>query len=191
MTEPIWLATHGGLFSGKTTIAEFLRDEHGFKYFSYTDMLKAFAIESLRAVGVEVSLAQMKADKEKYRQYLIELARLIGYDEGYGLEELCARIADTPELRESNIVIDTLRAEAQIDILSKHGFRLLRVVTPIQERRRRARALGLTDAEFTKKAKDPTENPLMYREGEIQVIGNGNLHAIYDQIVEAYRTHAA
>ena len=182
------LALHGGLFSGKTTLADYLRDEHGWHYVSYTDMLKAFASQALDAVGLEVSVQQMKLEKEKYRQFIIELGHVIDFDNGYGLDELCYLLEQ--HVPNEHIIFDNVRFEAQFDILARNGFRLLRVVTPVQERRRRARAFGLTDAEFTKRMKDSSEAPLMYREGEIQVMGNGNLHAVYEQIMDAYRAAA-
>lgn len=188
MSEKILVAITGGLFTGKTTLAEYLRDEHGFKYISYTDMLKTFAQEALHAVGLDVSIAEMKANKEKYRAFIIALGHLIDFDNGYGLEELADTIrAHAPH---DNIVLDNVRFEAQMDILERHGFRMLRVVTPIQERRRRARAVGLGLAEFNKRVADPTEQPLVYRPGEIQVMGNGNLHAVYQQIIDAYQVAA-
>jgi dephospho-CoA kinase len=189
MGEPIWVAITGGIFTGKTTLAEYLRDEHGFKYVSYTDMLKTFASEALAAVGLEVSVEAMKADKEKYRHFIIALGHLIDFDNGYGLEQLAETIKAT--CPNENVVVDNMRFEAQMDILERHGFRMLRVVTPIQERKRRARAFGLTAEAFQQRTSDPTETPLAYRPGEIAVMGNGNLHAVYQQIVDAYRSESA
>lgn len=188
MSEPMRLAISGGLFSGKTTLAEFLHDEHGFRYFSYTDMLKGYVSKMLAVVGFDVSVEAMKADKEKYRQLIIAVGHVIDFDHGFGLEELAQLVEK--EAPNDHVVVDNMRFDTQMDILDRHGFRMLRVVTPIQERKRRARAFGLTPEEFVKRMADPTEAPLAYRPGEISVMGNGNLHAVYEQIVSAYRSES-
>ena len=167
------LALHGGLFSGKTTLAEALRDQGNFQLIDYTGLLKLLAVEALNAIGVTVTIEEMLANKEKYRPFIIELGRLCGFDEGFGLDEIVEKLQD-----DISYVLDNVRFDAQYEKLEKAGFILVRVQTPMHIRVARAIGKGITRQEFARRIEDATEAPLREFPNEVRISVDGPIEDI-------------
>ncbi|HEY7416826.1 MAG TPA: hypothetical protein VH593_16690, partial [Ktedonobacteraceae bacterium] len=145
------LALHGGLFSGKTTLAKRLTYE-GFALFSYTDLLKEYTAKALTACGIPTTLDDILADKERFRTLIIALGTMLDFDHGFGIREHIPPLLD----RYENIVFDNVRFSSQMDILAELGFRLVRITTPEAIRRERAFNLGYNDHTFAQRLADET-----------------------------------
>lgn len=169
------LAIHGPLKSGKSSLAQALQDR-GFQVLNYTDLLKQYLSEALAAIGIQVSVEEMHADKEKYRQLLIEFATVIGFDDGFGIDRMLSEIKPDAE----GVVLDNVRFQKQYDLLKPEGFVLVRLTTPERVRLARARGEGMLRSEFEQYATQKTEQPLPEQPGEIKLNVSGNM----DKVVE-------
>ena len=82
--EHMLIALVGKAYTGKTAIAAELRDHHGFTILSFTDHLKslaAFALNSVTTPGARMlTVADILADKPKYRRFIQEFGSLIGFE---------------------------------------------------------------------------------------------------------------
>lgn len=172
------LALHGGLYSGKSTLASALR-ERGFAYVNYTDMLKELVVVALNAIGVEVTIEQLRAEKAKFRNYIIETGIICGFDDGYLIPEILAKLATMPD---QAVVWDNVRFPAQMDLLLPHGYRLVRLTTPLAIRQARAKAKGVSAAEFRAALKKPTEKPLPVYPGEVSISVDGDMDAVIQEL---------
>jgi hypothetical protein len=173
------LALHGGLFSGKSTLAHALVERSGFHYVNYTDMIKTFAVAALATVGIETTVEEIHANKERYRPFIIELATLLDFDHGYGIEEIC-RLLDEQGI--DRVVFDNVRFAAQYAKLRPHGFRLVRITTPWNTRAARAEAAGLDYNDFVTRTLQPTEEPLDYYPEEVEVSVDGPIEKVIDKL---------
>ena len=104
------LALTGGLFSGKTTLADALVERSKFKKIDYTGLLKRAAAMALQACGLEVTVEDILSDKEKYRPLLIELGHVLDFDHCYGIEEIIEQLED-----DESYVFDNCRFDAQYE----------------------------------------------------------------------------
>lgn len=169
------LALSGGLYSGKSTLARKLVNDCGFTLVNYTDILKGFAAVALQSIGVNVSTADIKADKEKYRRFIIEVGTLLGFDAGYGIDDLVQLLDAQARTR---VVFDCVRFGAQFELLRRAGFRLVRVETPYNARIERAAEAGVSFDAFAAKMADPSEQPLPHYPGEVSISVEGDLDAV-------------
>jgi hypothetical protein len=87
------------------------------------------------------------------------------------------------------VVLDNVRFPAQMEILAKYGFRLVRIVTPMEVRTDRALAKGLNEFEFERRIYDSSEEPLPAFPGEIELVVDGPmgdvLRDLFAKIAEA------
>lgn len=170
------LALHGYQFGGKSELAKAL-EELGFGYVNYTQLLKKYALLALAALGIDATLDDLEGpEKEKYRNFVIETGTVIGFDQGFGIDE-----SVIPAIQASGIeavVFDNVRFPAQMDKLLPHGFRLVRIVTPLETRLERAVAKGYTRAGYLKALEKITETPLPEYPGEIQIVVDGPMEDV-------------
>lgn len=182
------IALHGGLFSGKSTLAAAL-EAQGFGYINYTQLLKMLTVGALNAIGIDATLEDLEGrDKERYRPYVISTGSVRGFDQGWGIDEVVVPLlAKTGEPQ--GVVFDNVRFDAQMDKLVPLGFRLVRLTTPWAVRMDRAERKGMTVTEFRTATQDGTERPLSYYPGEIEVSVDGPMDAVLqelsDKIAEA------
>lgn len=183
------LALHGGLFSGKSTLAKELTARE-FTLVNYTDYLKELYARSLRAVGIDITKEQVIQNKEQERPHIISFGTRIGFDQGNYVEEALDEEATDPgQLCSSDgdglypdIVFDNVRFPAQVEKLLNYGFRLVRVNTPVAIRQERALAKGITQAQFLQRMSDPSEDPLPYFPGEVSLSVDGDIDKILQDL---------
>jgi len=179
------LALHGGLFSGKSTLATAL-EARGFVYVNYTRYLKVLYARSLRAVGIQMSADDVERDKERERPHIISFGSRIGFDKGNFVEECLDEEAsirhDEYTALADDIVFDNVRFDAQMEKLLTHGFRLVRITTPLSIRKERALAKGLTLSQFADRVEDPSEAPLSYFPGEASIAVEGDMDKVLNTL---------
>lgn len=181
------LALHGPFKAGKSYLAKALEDR-GWQVLNYTDFIKGKLCEALAAVGMQVTVEQMHANKEFYRPLIIEFATVIGCDQGYGVEDLIAQIKPDAE----GVVFDNVRFPAQWNLLETAGLTLLRLTTPDRVRLARARGVGMTKERFLAMAiEEPTEQPLPEQPGEIRLSVNGDIEKVLNELTAALLKQAA
>ena len=171
------IALHGGLKSGKSTLAKSL-EERGFQYLNYTDLIKQMLAEALAAIGVHVTVDEIRANKEKFRQLIIEFAAVVGFNDGFGIDRMLSEIK--PDV--TGVVFDNVRFLKQWEILQPEGFVLVRLTTPERIRLARARGEGMPRSEFEGYSAQLTEQPLPPQADEITLNVSGNLDKILDTL---------
>jgi hypothetical protein len=136
------------MYSGKSTLANYLHNNCDFYLMNYTDKLKSLGVEALNTAGINITLADIVKDKRHYRPFLQEFGTAIGFDEGYGVD-LC--IEEWTEAGEpEHIVFDNVRFQSQFSRLVPFGFVLAKLHVSPEEQTRRARSKGLEAAEIRK-----------------------------------------
>lgn len=150
------LALVGAMYSGKTRLANYMRDEHGVTVLSYTDSLKVKLVDALNAIGVRVTLDDVLANKKVYRPLLQELGSFLGYDEGYGVRKMVEQwqALGSPE----PVIFDNVRFPAQWEMLKEYGFVLVGMQVSRGIQVARARGLGVSDEDFAKMASHNAES---------------------------------
>jgi len=184
------LALHGGLFSGKSTLAKEL-EARGFTYVNYTRYLKVLYARSLCAVGIQMSADDVERDKERERPHIISFGSRIGFDKGNFVEECLDEEASSvshPAGMGGNdglypdIVFDNVRFDTQMEKLLPLGFRLVRLDTPFATRAARAALKGVDQASFAERCNDPSEAPLSYFPGEVSISVEGDIDTILNTL---------
>lgn len=134
-----YIALTGQIATGKTAVAQALV-ARGYLLISYTDLLKDRVAQALTNSGVQTSLADILADKEKYRGLIQEFGTAIGFDDGgkYVNEALAEWIA----LGKPKAVFDNVRTEAQAASVEDHGFVIVQLKAHRGTRTGRIRAAG-------------------------------------------------
>lgn len=171
------LALHGPLKSGKSSLAQALQ-ERGFQYLNYTDLLKQLLCEALASIGVNLTVEEIHANKEKYRQLIIEFASVAGFDDGFGIDRMLAEIK--PDA--TGVVFDNVRFLPQWKLLKAEGFILVRLTTSERIRLARARSEGMQRSIFEALATLDTEKPLPPQDGEITLNVAGNMETVIDEL---------
>jgi len=130
--KPIRIALTGPMHSGKTTLAKYLEDTEKFALCNYTDTLKKLLVIMLNEIDYaqlanlprELTVADVKANKAKYRPMLQELGTLLGFDNG-GYVDVVTRVLKTSGMP---AVFDNVRFASQLEMLKPRGFKLVRFV---------------------------------------------------------------
>src|SRR5579859_3385421 len=153
----MYLALTGDIYAGKTRLARSLESQ-GFLFISFTDLLKKYAVKSLTACGIPVTLEDVLRDKAVYRPYLQELGSLIGFNDNpkYVREALSAWDGE-------KCVFDNVRTPEQWAVLKNFGFTLVEVRVDYSTQRERAANLGVTGAALEKAINHPIEGALCGR----------------------------
>lgn len=148
------IALTGACYSGKTNLARSL-EQRGYLFISFTDLLKQYAVKSLTACGIPVTLEGILKDKRLYRPYLQELGSLIGFNDNpkYVREALAVWDGEA-------CVFDNVRTPQQWDVLKGFGFTLVEVKIDHLTQRERAANLGVTGAALGKVLQHPIEGML-------------------------------
>lgn len=150
------LALIGAMYSGKTSLANYMRDEHGVTVLSYTDSLKVKLVAALNAIGARITLQDVLSNKQVYRPLLQELGSFLGYDEGYGVRAMVEQwqALGGPE----PVIFDNVRFPAQWEMLKEHGFVLVGMQVSRAIQVARARGLGVSDEDLAKMASHNAES---------------------------------
>lgn len=120
------IALTGPMFSGKTTLANYLQDNHGYVWVNYTDYLKTLAVRALQSIGLSARVEDILTNKPTYRPFLQELGTVVGYDQGsYVLDCLNEACAGYP--LPDDVVFDNVRFATQYAKLQPLDFRLVRL----------------------------------------------------------------
>lgn len=185
MNEPKIVIT-GDFYAGKTTFSRYLESQ-GWTFIDHTGLLKTLGYTALQAAGAEIPASDLSTHKDKYRRFLEELGVLINWDEGFGVREALRRWradgARTP------VVLDTVRTIPQWLILEEEGFRLVRLVVPMEVRRRRAAAQGVSSERLIEIQSYLNQSLLPPQEGEIILHGarayNSGPEVTYEELSPA------
>lgn len=117
--------------AGKSTIADYLVAEHGYRKLSFAEPLRELAVlnegwrRALDSVNGDYVLA--KEEYPHFRQYLIDLGEGIRkYDPVYFVRALAQRITDMDP--ERPWVVDDVRMQVEVNFLHDMGFRFVHVV---------------------------------------------------------------
>lgn len=171
LRPPRRFAIHGRMFSGKSTIARLLDEEHGFLWANYTDYGKTIMARALSAMfGRHVSQAEVIRRKNELRPFLIEGLRVYGFDEGNGVDDMLKMLDLSPE---TEVIFDNVRYLAQYEKLKPYGFRLVRLVISDEEQERRAADAGMHYDELVRLRDEPSEQPVPVQHGEIALYCDG------------------
>ena len=128
-------ALTGPMYSGKTTLANYLEERYSYININYSRTLKHIACDMLNAVDYqelfhlsdELTVADIEANKPKYRAFLQEIGTICGFDNGGFVDKVCEQLDNYPA---ANAVFDNVRYPAQFEKLQKKGFVLVRLVDP-------------------------------------------------------------
>lgn len=134
------VAITGGIYSGKTTTAQYLRDNYGYTICQFSNKLKEYAAKSLQACGVPVGVYDIMNNKAKYRPFLQELGVLIGFDTD---PKYINEAIDPHMWKVGKIVLDCPRTEEQASALRYLGFKIVKLCIPKAVQADRARELGV------------------------------------------------
>jgi hypothetical protein len=142
------VAIAGRMYSGKTTLANELVEHHGWYRIGYNDLLKEWLAEALTNIGVPTKVDDIIANKARYRVILQELGNLVGFNDGFGVEQAIGLWEDrgAPE----PVIFDNVRFDAQFRELERFGFVLVELDTPRNERIKRAAELGVDEIALNK-----------------------------------------
>lgn len=154
------IALCGAMYSGKTTLADCLRDEHGWTKLNYTDFIKELAVVGLNAIerhldALEVGdgsrhlMEHMTGEyKALYRPYLQALGSFFGFDDGFGVAHQIQQwqALGSPE----PVIFDNVRFPAQWEQLQYHGFVLVGLKVSKDIQAERALRLGVSEEEIAK-----------------------------------------
>lgn len=154
------VALNGPPYAGKTALAEEL-ERRGYLLLPFNDILKDITVQMLEPYVPDLSVAEIKLLKGKYRPFLQELGTLIGFDD----DPMFMNIALKPwwEAGMPKAVLDNVRFEGQYEVLQPYHFKLVHLDAPTEVRKARAKALGVTAREFTKANKHAAEQQLLSR----------------------------
>lgn len=114
--------------AGKSTIADYLVAEHGYRKLSFAEPLREFAMldKTFAAIVNNVGYRRAKDSNPEIRQYLIDLGEGIRkYDPVYFVKALAQQITDMDP--ERPWVVDDVRKQVEVNFLHDMGFRFVQV----------------------------------------------------------------
>jgi hypothetical protein len=132
VTKPS-IALLGANGAGKTTIADYLVAEHGYRKLSFAEPLRELARLNKYWAHEEKVQGYDKAKQLMpwFRQYLINLGEGIRkYDPVYFVRALAQRITDMDP--DKPWVVDDVRKQVEVNFLGDMGFRFLHVVKDVE-----------------------------------------------------------
>lgn len=119
--------------AGKTTIADYLVAEHGYRKLSFAEPLRELARLSEEWGRAERFYGYDEAKRldPNFRQYLIDLGEGIRkWDPVYFVKALAQRITDMDP--DKPWVIDDVRKQVEVNFLNDMGFRFIHVVKDVE-----------------------------------------------------------
>jgi hypothetical protein len=150
------VALTGKLYSGKTTIAKLLEGLHGYTLVNFSDYLKGLALNSLSVVDERyqgMTIREMNRDKQKYRPFLQEFGTLIGFDAEAMYIGRVLSLVDS-----ENVVFDNVRTQAQADLLTNLGYKIIKLNLTDSEQSDRAYHMGTNVDEMFQQQGHDIEN---------------------------------
>lgn len=115
--------------AGKTTIADYLVAEHGYRKLSFAEPLREFAMlnPAFKAIVNRFGYRAAKDANPEVRQYLIDLGEGIRkYDPVYFVKALASQITDMDP--DKPWVIDDVRKQVEVNFLGDMGFRFIHLL---------------------------------------------------------------
>lgn len=140
------IAVAGRMYSGKTSLAQYLVEHHGWYCIGYTDLLKEWLSGFLTGLGVITTVEDICRDKAKYRVILQELGNLLGFNEGFGVHEAIRRW--DRDGRPEPVIFDNVRFDGQFEALADLGFVLVELRVPQELRVHCAQGLGISSEDL-------------------------------------------
>jgi hypothetical protein len=142
-----------GPLSGKTTLAKHLKSEYGFLYVSHSRTIVTGFVNMWNdglphksgLSGVEqVTVEQVYADKESWRQQLQTYGYTMGYNDPGAARYWILRTLEPwlDDNRKQDVVFDAWRGEVQAQELRNLGFEIIQIDIDALERSNRAQAMG-------------------------------------------------
>lgn len=133
MIEPTKIALCGRMRSGKDTIARHLYFEHGFyEPLAFGSALKFYAHQIFFDI-----------DREPKPRELYQFMNVMrDYDPDVWIKHLAISVRTAEDIHAKGIVVTDARQENEIDWLREHGFVIVRVETPEDERVKRIELAG-------------------------------------------------
>lgn len=156
------IAISGPMYSGKTTLALSLKEQHGYMHINFTDTLKAEVVHALRAVGISTTVERMHQNKKRYRGVTQELGTLLGFDTDP--EWVIKALKPWFDAGRPKAVFDNVRTIEQFLTLKPYGFELVELRVTYVAQATRAFALGVTPIELEKALDHPIEAGLQHPE---------------------------
>lgn len=131
---------------GKTALAEYLRDAHGFWLMNFTDLIKETAVDMLNFANLDVAVEDVVREKERFRPFLAMVSKTLDFNGGYGIDQLIEmwQAAGSPQ----NVVFDNVRYLKQYEKLMPYGFVLVGLNISGDEWAARAEKKGTTPYEL-------------------------------------------
>lgn len=154
------VALAGPPYSGKSELAREL-ERRGYMRLQFNDVLKDIAVQVLEPYVPDLTVEEIKLLKGKYRPFLQELGNVIGFN----YDPMFMNIALKPwwEAGMPRAVLDNVRFDEQYEILRPYHFKLVHLDAPEAVRKARAKALGVTAAEFRKADRHRAESSVTVR----------------------------
>lgn len=135
--------TSSGPLSGKSTLAKYLENEHGFYIVDHSSTLVKSYVEAwnqtFSEMGLPITVEDVYRNKEVHRQALQEHGDNIGFNGRRMFEWVGTTVGDGGG---RNIVFDSFRGEAQAQVLRDLGFMLVQLKITEDVRRERAETMG-------------------------------------------------
>ncbi len=116
--------------TGKTTMANHLRDAYGFHKIDFTANLKQITADLSRVYAKHlasnfVTVHELNNNKEYWRQLLIDVGKLIQYDEKVWVRYML----DTADTNSEHYVFDNVRYNPQAVVLRQNGYLIVHLGT--------------------------------------------------------------
>lgn len=180
------IALTGDIFSGKTALAEKLRDEHGFYLANFTDLLKDFASDAFQACNRYIPAWEIKNNKVKYRVFLQELAVLIGWNEcpeDY-ISESLSLCKWWPLNSDMPCVFDNVRSPVQAEcLIAEWDFSIVRLELDEYTQLCRAGDEGVSWEKLVKMRKHAIEQPIPDRFISLTLDATKSLDCLVSELV--------
>lgn len=133
-----------GPLSGKSTLARYLAEEHGYVLACHVcTLVGAFVKYANEGNSDQITSSEVFEKKEQYRQALQDFSLQVGFSDpssaGHWTE---LTLAEWHEDESRPVVFDSFRGEVQGDYMQRIGFVRVQLHISEDERKRRAAAMG-------------------------------------------------